>query len=71
MHGLILAAGLGTRLGDLGDTHNKVLLDIGGVTLIENILNHFERCGAGTTSPGHANPPVRIASPKRRDSGEW
>jgi choline kinase len=49
MHGLILAAGLGTRLGDLGDKHNKVLLDIGGVTLLDNILNHFERCGIGET----------------------
>ena len=46
---LILAAGLGTRLGDLGEKHNKVLLDLGGVTLLDNILNHFERCGIGET----------------------
>ncbi len=49
MHGLILAAGLGTRLGDLSEKHNKVLLDIGGVTLLENILNHFVRCGVNDT----------------------
>jgi choline kinase len=49
MNGLILAAGLSTRLQDLSDRHNKVLLDLGGVALLENILNHFERCAITDT----------------------
>ncbi len=61
MHGLILAAGLGTRLGDLCERQNKVLLDVGGVTLIENILNHFERAGVTETlvTVGHEATSVR------------
>ncbi len=61
MHGLILAAGLGTRLGDLCDRHNKVLLDLGGITLLENLLNHFERCGIAETlvTVGHDAGSVR------------
>jgi choline kinase len=45
MHGLIVAAGLSTRLQDLCDQRNKVLLDLGGETLLSNILHHFERAG--------------------------
>lgn len=41
MHGLIAAAGLSSRLQDLGDKRNKVLLDLGGQTLLGNILNVF------------------------------
>jgi choline kinase len=47
--GLIAAAGLSTRLQDLSDKRNKVLLDLGGATLLGNILNHFERAGIGPT----------------------
>ncbi len=63
MHGLILAAGLGTRLGDLCDKQNKVLLDLGGVTLLENLLNHFERCSITETlvTVGHDANSVRQA----------
>src|SRR5947209_1518527 len=49
MKGLIAAAGLGTRLQDLGDKRNKTLLDLGGETLLGNILNHFERAGITET----------------------
>jgi choline kinase len=40
--GLIAAAGRSTRLQDLGEKHNKVLLDLGGDTLLGTILHHFE-----------------------------
>jgi choline kinase len=43
--GLIAAAGLSTRLQDLGDRHNKVLLDLGGETLLGTILHNFDRAG--------------------------
>lgn len=45
MKGLIAAAGLSTRLCDLGEKRNKVLLDLGGETLLGNILKHFARAG--------------------------
>jgi choline kinase len=43
MKGLIAAAGLSTRLQDLGESRNKVLLDLGGETLLGNILHHFHQ----------------------------
>jgi choline kinase len=43
MKGLIVAAGLSTRLQDLGESRNKVLLDLGGETLLGNILQHFRQ----------------------------
>jgi choline kinase len=43
--GLIAAAGLSTRLQDLGEKRNKVLLDLGGETLLANVLNQFQRGG--------------------------
>jgi choline kinase len=45
--GLIAAAGRSTRLQDLGEKRNKVLLDLGGETLLGTILNHFDRAGIG------------------------
>jgi choline kinase len=67
MKGLILAAGLSTRLQDLSDRHNKVLLDLGGVTLLETILDHFERCGIAETLVvvGHDAVAVRTRSGPR------
>src|SRR4051794_14927151 len=47
--GLIPAAGLGTRLQDLGDKRNKVLLDLGGESILGTILTNFERAGIGDT----------------------
>jgi choline kinase len=47
--GLIAAAGLGSRLQDLGEKRNKVLLDLGGETLLGTILNHFQRAGISPT----------------------
>jgi choline kinase len=39
--GLIAAAGLSTRLLDLSQKRNKVLLDLGGQTVLGNILTNF------------------------------
>jgi len=49
MHGLIAAAGLSTRLQDLADRNNKVLLDIGGDTLLGNLLTRFAEVGVEQT----------------------
>lgn len=49
MKGLIAAAGRGTRLGDLSEKTNKVLLDLGGVSLLGNILDQFEKVGITET----------------------
>src|SRR5262249_43947376 len=45
MKGFIAAAGLSTRLQDLGETRNKVLLDLGGETILGSLLGHFELAG--------------------------
>jgi choline kinase len=45
MKGLIAAAGRCTRLQDLEEKRNKILLDIGGVSLLGNILDQFDRAG--------------------------
>ena len=49
MKGLIAAAGLSTRLQDLGERHNKVLLDLGGESILSTILTHYEQAGLGET----------------------
>jgi len=45
MKGLIAAAGLCTRLQDLCEHRNKVLLDLGGETILGTILHHLEQAG--------------------------
>ncbi|HZT79286.1 MAG TPA: NTP transferase domain-containing protein [Gemmataceae bacterium] len=67
MKGLILAAGLSTRLQDLGEKRNKVLSDLGGETLLGNLLNHFHRAGVEETFVvvGHDAPAVRTACENR------
>jgi choline kinase len=59
--GLIAAAGRSTRLQDLGEKHNKVLLDLGGDTLLGTILNHFENARVQPTIvvTGFDGPAVR------------
>ena len=47
MNGLIVAAGLSSRLQDLGEHRNKVLLDLGGATLLGNLLSHFHQVSLG------------------------
>jgi choline kinase len=47
MHGLIAAAGLSTRLQDLGEKRNKVLLDLGGASILSILLTRFEQAGIG------------------------
>jgi choline kinase len=49
MKGLIAAAGLSSRLQDLGEKRNKVLSDLGGETLLGNLLRHFGRAGVRET----------------------
>lgn len=49
MDGLIAAAGLSTRLQDLGERRNKVLLDLGGDTILGTILANFRRAAVATT----------------------
>jgi L-glutamine-phosphate cytidylyltransferase len=41
--GLIAAAGLSARLQDLSDKRNKVLLDLGGESILASILTNFEQ----------------------------
>lgn len=45
MKGFIAAAGLSTRLQDLSEKRNKVLLDLGGETILGNLLHLFEQNG--------------------------
>jgi choline kinase len=61
MHGLIAAAGLSTRLQDLGEKRNKVLLDLGGETILGTILRNFQHGGVDRTyvAVGFDAPAVR------------
>src|SRR5205823_9935410 len=45
MKGFIAAAGLSSRLQDLGEKRNKVLADLGGETILGNLLGLFEQGG--------------------------
>jgi choline kinase len=45
--GLIAAAGYGTRLQDLSEKRNKVLLDLGGESILTTIFNNFDLAGVG------------------------
>jgi choline kinase len=67
MNGFIAAAGLSTRLQDLGEKRNKVLSDLGGETLLGNLLNHFEKAGIGPTyvAVGYDAHAIRIAYSQR------
>jgi choline kinase len=63
MKGLIAAAGFSMRLLDLCDRQNKVLLDLGGESLLSSILTHFESAGVSDTLVvvGHDALSVRTA----------
>jgi choline kinase len=50
MNGLIAAAGLSTRLQDLSEKRNKVLLDLGGESILTSILTSFEQAGVAETT---------------------
>ena len=62
MQGLIAAAGLSTRLQDLSDNRNKVLIDLGGDTLLGSILSAFEQANISPTHVvvGFDAPAVRM-----------
>jgi NDP-sugar pyrophosphorylase family protein len=45
MNAMILAAGLGTRLGELGSATPKVLIDVGGRTLLDQHLEFLGEAG--------------------------
>lgn len=49
MKGFIAAAGRGSRLQDLGEKRNKVLCDLGGQTILGNLLHQFEQAGIAET----------------------
>lgn len=43
MQGIILAAGMGRRLGELTQNNTKCMVKVNGVTLIERMLSQLER----------------------------
>lgn len=45
MQGLILAAGMGKRLGELTQNNTKCMVKVNGVTLIDRVLNQLDRYG--------------------------
>ena len=47
MRAFVLAAGLGVRMGALGEAHPKALLPLGGVPVVRFALERLRRAGVG------------------------
>lgn len=62
MKAMILAAGRGTRLGSLGETIPKALIDLGGEPLLELQLRYLERNGIGRVVVNAHHHAAQIAS---------
>ncbi len=62
MHGFIVAAGPGSRMGSFTETRPKCLLPVAGTTLIENVISNFERIGCTeiTVIVGHNAEKIRF-----------
>ena len=43
MQAIILAAGMGKRLGDLTHDNTKCMIKVNGITLIERMLNQLDK----------------------------
>ena len=69
MKAMILAAGRGTRLGGLGQTTPKVLVEINGRPLLERQLDYLERNGVDQVVVNAHHHAAQIASFARTYSG--
>lgn len=62
MHGFIVAAGPGSRMGFFTESRPKCLLPIAGTTLLENVISNFRRVGCTeiTVIVGHKAEMIRF-----------